>query len=282
MAVHGKKPFISPLGRERAGGIMRKTLGMYFILIVCAMPAFGCGRFMAEENTKAEIPVEVETVQESTVPEEAPELETGNVGEPLSQAEIQTEPETPESEESTEMQGSNMQTLQTDRELKKTETPEQEWQIETKREPEKTETQPEIYKLVPEEAKPEPETEKAETVLYNPQTVAELAVGNIKANGKIYIPDALNQMLVAGEISQEDYNVCYPTDGAGYLEYYVAADMNEARDISGTVQFNSEADIAANIAGMYAALPQQYFYIEYHGTVIYDDKECHVFYCYRA
>lgn len=102
------------------------------------------------------------------------------------------------------------------------------------------------------------------------------------AQGKIYIPDDLDRMLAAGELSQEDYDACYPTDGAGYLEYYVAADMNEARDISGTIQFSSEADIAANIAGMYAALPQQYFYIAYGGSVMYGDKECHVFYCYRA
>lgn len=126
------------------------------------------------------------------------------------------------------------------------------------------------------------QSSEAVPISYSPQRVVELAVEKTKAQGKIYIPDDLNQMLAAGEISQEDYNASYPTDGAGYLEYYVATDMNEARDISGTVQFNSEADIAANIAGMYASLPQQYFYIEYHGIVTYGGKECYVFYCYRA
>lgn len=130
---------------------------------------------------------------------------------------------------------------------------------------------------------PEPtEPPRTEPVSYSPQNVVSLAVEQTKARGKIYIPDDLDRMLAAGEISQEDYNACYPTDGAGYLEYYVAADMNEARDISGTVQFNSEADIAVNIAGMYATLPQQYFYIEYAGTVMYGGTECYVFYCYRA
>lgn len=126
------------------------------------------------------------------------------------------------------------------------------------------------------------EVQESAPVSYSPQTVVELAVEKTKSQGKIYIPDDLDQMLAAGTISQEEYNASYPTDGAGYLEYYVATDLNEARDVSGSVHFSSEADIAANIAGMYASLPQQYFYIEYHGTVMYGEKECYVFYCYRA
>ena len=121
-----------------------------------------------------------------------------------------------------------------------------------------------------------------EPVSYSPQRVVQLATEKTKAAGKIYIPDDLDRMLAEGTITQEDYNDCYPTDGAGYLEFNVATDLNEARDVSSTVKFNSEDDIAANIAGMYSSLPQQYFYIEYHGTVMYGDKECYVFYCYRA
>lgn len=139
------------------------------------------------------------------------------------------------------------------------------------------------------DTKSEPETPQEpqqplqpEPVSYSPDRVVQLATEKTKANGKIYIPDDLNRMLAEGTLSQEDYNACYPTDGAGYLEYYVATDLNEARDVSGTVNFNSEDDIAANIAGMYNSLPQQYFYIEYHGTVTYGGKECYVFYCYRA
>ena len=141
------------------------------------------------------------------------------------------------------------------------------------------------------DTKPEPQPEapqapqqpsQPESVSYSPQRVVQLAKEKTKAAGKIYISDDLDRMLAEGTITQEDYNDCYPTDGAGYLEFYVATDLNEARDVSGTVKFNSEDDIAANIAGMYSSLPQQYFYIEYHGTVMYGDKECYVFYCYRA
>lgn len=117
---------------------------------------------------------------------------------------------------------------------------------------------------------------------YSPSKVVKLATKRVKAMGKIYIPDDLKKMLKEGKITKKEYKECYPTDGAGYLEYYVAADLNDARDISGTVQFKSESDIAKDIAKMYRALPQKYFYIKYHGTVMYGSKKCYVFYCYRA
>lgn len=117
---------------------------------------------------------------------------------------------------------------------------------------------------------------------YSPSKVVKLATKRVKAMGKIYIPDDLKKMLKEGKITKKEYKACYPTDGAGYIEYYVAADLNEARDISGTVQFKSESDIAKDIAKMYQALPQKYFYIKYHGTVMYGSKKCYVFYCYRA
>lgn len=157
-------------------------------------------------------------------------------------------------------------------------------------EPSKPQTTEPDTKPEPEpEAPQEPQTpqepqqpSQPEPVSFSPQRVVQLATEKTKAAGKIYIPDDLDRMLAEGTITHEDYNDCYPTDGAGYLEFYVATDLNEARDVSGTVKFNSEDDIAANIAGMYSSLPQQYFYIEYHGTVMYGDKECYVFYCYRA
>ena len=152
-------------------------------------------------------------------------------------------------------------------------------------EPEKQQVTPKLSEASqqePEQLQPENEPQQAQPVHYSPQRVVELAVEKTKNYGKVYIPDSLNHMLAEGMISQEDYNAYYPTDGAGYIEFYVASDMNEARDVSGTIKFNSEDDIAANIAGMYNALAQQYFYIEYHGIVVYGDKECYVFYCYRA
>lgn len=233
---------------------MKKTLRMIFLLTVCTLLIAGCGKQKTGTNAEVESTVETEEVQESTVSEETPEPETEKEEETKQQ---ETEPETDASkpEESTKAQNEGNARL-----------PQTEQRAEASTTLEST----------------QPKPEQTEPVSYSPQRVVELAVEKTKAQGKIYIPDDLAQMLAAGEISQEDYDACYPTDGAGYLEYYVAADMNEARDISGTVQFNSEADIAANIAGMYATLPQQYFYIEYHGTVMYGGKECYAFYCYRA
>ena len=139
-----------------------------------------------------------------------------------------------------------------------------------------------VQEMIKSEVKSECQLQQRNPTSYNPQNVVELAVEKTKAYGKVYIPDDLNNMLSAGMLSREEYNMCYPTDGAGYIEFYVASDMNEARDVSGTIKFNSEEDIATNIAGMYNVLPQQYFYIEYRGTVMYGDKECYVFYCYRS
>ena len=141
-------------------------------------------------------------------------------------------------------------------------------------EPVQTEMLPQTQPAVPEPAEPQPEPQpvpEPQLASYSPGRVVELAVAKTKACGKTYIPDDLDRMLSEGAITEEDYHACYPTDGAGYLEYYVASDLNEARDVSGTVKFGSEDDIAANIAGMYGALPQQYFYIEYHGTTTYGE-----------
>lgn len=247
-------------GTERIGGSMKKTLRMIFLLTVCALLIAGCGKQKTGTNVEIESTVETGEVQEGIVPEETPEPETEKEEEAKQQEETELETETSKLEESTRTQNEdNAQLPQTEQRAEASTTPENTQQEET-----------------------QPKPEQTEPVSYSPQRVVELAVEKTKAQGKIYIPDDLAQMLAAGEISQEDYDACYPTDGAGYLEYYVAVDMNEARDISGTVQFSSEADIAANIAGMYGTLPQQYFYIEYHGTVMYGGKECYVFYCYRA
>ena len=252
-----------------------KTLRMMFLLSVSVLALAGCGKqgteTVADVEPMAEINREQEDTSEATgetekLPaepetEELPEKpETGKaegiaIAEPPRETAAPTENGTgPQSEDNGQAQ----------QEAKPAETG-----IPQSEEPVQGETE-------------STDPPKTEPVPYSPQNVVNLAVEQTKAQGKIYIPDDLDRMLAAGEISQEDYDVCYPADGAGYLEYYVAADMNEARDISGTVQFNSEADIAANIAGMYAALPQQYFYIEYAGTVMYGGTECYVFYCYRA
>lgn len=243
----------------------RKILKMMFLLSVSILVFTGCGKL--ETETVAETEITTEATQETNTPEETQVTETTPA-----ETEKEEETQSPVETESTE--------------VPETTAGNDSSQSEDNKQPQQTE-QPSAAQEPSEPEKPEqPEEtvqpEKSEPASYNPQRVVELAVEQTKAQGKIYIPDDLSQMLENGEISQEDYDACYPTDGAGYLEYYVATDMNEARDISGTIQFSSESDIAANIAGMYAALPQQYFYIEYHGTVMYGDRECYVFYCYRA
>ncbi len=261
---------------------MRKTMGIFFLLTVCVLLAAGCGKQMANAEAESIEGTEVEQGSMEYKKTSEPETEEADGTEQQAEEQLGQETETQESEGSTEPQnGGGAQPEETEKPVLQ----EPAQQAGTQPNPEsaqRADTQPNPEPTQQADTQPDMEPEKAGPVSYSPQRVAELAVEMVKAQGKTYIPDDLNRMLAAGEISQEDYNACYPTDGAGYIEYYVAADMNEARDISGTVQLNSEADIAADIAGMYAALPQQYFYIDYHGTVLYGEKECHIFYCYRA
>lgn len=263
---------------------MKNNLKMIFLLTVCALVLAGCGKRKIETDAGIESAAGTEAIQESDTPMTADRKETVEA-----EPEIE-EPETAEPEEQKpEQEGANTEATEPEESPKpKNESSGQKHEAKQQSEPSPVpDTSQQTGQEIPQEPEniqPEKveEPEQVEPVSYSPQRVAELAVEKTAAQGKIYIPDDLDRMLAAGELSQEDYDACYPTDGAGYLEYYVAADMNEARDISGTIQFSSEADIAANIAGMYAALPQQYFYIAYGGSVMYGDKECHVFYCYRA
>lgn len=243
----------------------KKILKIMFLLSVMVLS--GCGKQNTETVAETEAAVETEEEQETDTPEDMQTVE-----EPLADTGQEEEVESPEETESAEVSDTSAGNG-SGQSGNRNQTADQQ---------ETTRTEETAKVEEPAQAEEPAQSEVSELVSYSPQRVVELAVEQTKAKGKIYIPDDLNQMLAAGEISQEDYDACYPTDGAGYLEYYVATDMNEARDISGTVQFSSESDIAANIAGMYAALPQQYFYIEYHGTVMYGGRECYVFYCYRA
>lgn len=256
----------------------RKIQKIMFLLSVSILMLTGCNGQEKEDATEAVVAIGTNDAQENNVPEEIEKDDTDS--------EMEEKEETDSGKSDKEEQaGSSAGTDKTEQQGRDTEQQNErsDQSQQTAASRAETATQ-ESSNQEDTAAAPSEPAQPSETVpiSYSPQRVVELAVEKTKAQGKIYIPDDLNQLLAAGEISQEDYNASYPTDGAGYLEYYVAADMNEARDISGTVQFSSEADIAANIAGMYASLPQQYFYIEYHGTVTYDGKECYVFYCYRA
>lgn len=248
---------------------------IFLFLSVTILLLAGCGG--KEEQVTEERSVETETL---TAIEES-EAEEAVTEEAETEAAEESEPEESASAEDKKPEegSSEAQTSQTAEKEQDSQN-----QGNTQNEPSQPQTAGQDTKPEPE---PQPTQEpqqpaQPEPVSYSPQRVVQLATEKTKAAGKIYIPDDLDRMLAEGTLSQEDYNACYPTDGAGYLEYYVATDLNEARDVSGTVKFDSEDDIAANIAGMYGSLPQQYFYIEYHGTETYGGKECYVFYCYRA
>lgn len=261
---------------ERTGGIMRKQR-LFLLLSVTILLLAGCGgkenQVTEEQNVGTETQTVLEVLEDISEEKET-ETMTGQPEETLEATEPEksaTAEDNTAKDNSPEGQASSATEKGQDSQN----------QSNAQNEPSKPQT-------TEPDTKPEPEPEapqqpsQPEPVSFSPQRVVQLATEKTKAAGKIYIPDDLDRMLAEGTITQENYNDCYPTDGAGYLEFYVATDLNEARDVSGTVKFNSEDDIAANIAGMYSSLPQQYFYIEYHGTVMYGDKECYVFYCYRA
>lgn len=250
-----------------------------FLLLSVTVPLLaGCGGKGDQVTEMQNVETESQAVVDES--EDSPEeIETEEA--------VTEEPETetveePEPEESAAKEDSRSEDGSSNGQHSTEQKPEQEAQQPGEKQSEPM--QPQTTQQKPEQLS-QPETEQPsqpEPVSYSPERVVQLATEKTKADGKIYIPDDLDRMLAEGTLSQEDYNACYPTDGAGYLEFYVATDLNEARDVSGTVKFNSEDDIAANIAGMYHSLPQQYFYIEYHGTVMYGGIECYVFYCYRA
>lgn len=270
---------------ERTGGIMRKQR-LFLLLSVTILLLAGCGGKENQVTEEQNVETETQTVLEA-LEDISEEKETETVTEQPEETQEATEPEesaTAEDDKEKDNSSEGQTSSATEKEQ------DSQNQSNAQNEPSKPQTTEPDTKPEPEpEAPQEPQTpqepqqpSQPEPVSYSPQRVVQLATEKTKAAGKIYIPDDLDRMLAEGTITQEDYNDCYPTDGAGYLEFYVATDLNEARDVSGTVKFNSEDDIAANIAGMYSSLPQQYFYIEYHGTVMYGDKECYVFYCYRA
>lgn len=264
---------------ERTGGIMRKQR-LFLLLSVTILLLAGCGEKENQVTEEQNVETETQTVLEA-LEDISEEKETETVTGQPEETQESTEPEESATAED-DKEKDNSSEGQTSSATEKEQGSQN--QSNAQYEPSKPQTtEPDTKPESEPEAPQEPQQpSQPEPVSYSPQRVVQLATEKTKAAGKIYIPDDLDRMLAEGTITQEDYNDCYPTDGAGYLEFYVAMDLNEARDVSGTVKFNSEDDIAANIAEMSSSLPQQYFYIGYHGMVMYGDKECYVFYCYRA
>ena len=270
---------------ERTGGIMRKQR-LFLLLSVTILLLAGCGGKENQVTEEQNVEIETQTVLEA-LEDISEEKETETVTGQPEETQESTEPEESATAEDDKEKDNSSEGQTSSATEKEQDSQNQSNAQNGTSKPQTTEpdTKPEPEPEAPQEPQTPQEPQQPsqpEPVSYSPQRVVQLATEKTKAAGKIYIPDDLDRMLAEGTITQEDYNDCYPTDGAGYLEFYVATDLNEARDVSGTVKFNSEDDIAANIAGMYSSLPQQYFYMEYHGTVMYGDKECYVFYCYRA
>lgn len=246
---------------ERTGGIMRKQR-LFLLLSVTILLLAGCGGKENQVTEEQNVETETQTVLEA-LEDISEEKETETVTEQPEETTEATELEENATAED-DKEKDNSSEGQTSSATKKEQDSQN--QSNAQNEPSKPQT-------TEPDTKPEPEPEapqapqapqqpsQPESVSYSPQRVVQLATEKAKVAGKIYIPDDLDRMLAEGTITQEDYNDCYPTDGAGYLEFYVATDLNEARDVSGTVKFNSEDDIAANIAGMSSSLPQQYFSI---------------------
>lgn len=159
---------------------------------------------------------------------------------------------------------------ETPEEKKKTTTPETSNEADAGQEKEKKE---------PATAPAEPE--KPKTVAYNPSEVVSLATAKTKAYGKISIPEDLDRMLAAGEITKAEYDEYYPYDGAGYYSVFVETDLNQAATTSGR-KLGSVEGIADYIAEMLSLESGPYFYIEYAGKTSTGGTEFYEFRCYRA
>lgn len=122
-----------------------------------------------------------------------------------------------------------------------------------------------------------PETE---FIGYNADRVTELATLKCKETGMITLPESLDSMLVAGEITKEEYDEYYPYDGCGYYSVFVETNLNTASTISGR-KLGSEEEIADYIAAMMVLEREPYFYIECAGIYKNNGTEFYEFRCYR-
>lgn len=88
-----------------------------------------------------------------------------------------------------------------------------------------------------------------------------------------YVPDDLNRMLANGEITKEDYDMCYPTDGMGYFTYNFELSRTPESIADGLVEL---------YRGEHRDYGNQYFYIEYLGKQDIFGTQKYVFKLYRG
>lgn len=124
--------------------------------------------------------------------------------------------------------------------------------------------------------------EKPGFAAYNPQNVVSLATAKCQAGGMITTQQNLDNLLVAGKITQEEYNEYYPYDGMeqSYYSVFVETDLNTASTLSGK-RLPTEDAIAEYIAGMLLLENDPVFYISYEGIYTTGGTDFYEFRCHR-
>lgn len=124
--------------------------------------------------------------------------------------------------------------------------------------------------------------EKPGFAAYNPQNVVSLATAKCQAGGMITTQQNLDNLLVAGKITQEEYNEYYPYDGMeqSYYSVFVETDLNTASTLSGK-RLPTEDAIAEYIAGMLLLENNPVFYISYEGIYTTGGTDFYEFRCHR-
>lgn len=253
---------------ERTGGIMKRLI---IFLTVCTLLLAGCGGQEKEPVTESQS-MENTSKKEETEIAEKPETEnTDTVKQDDTEAEAGKEVMQNSTEETEKPKESSSE------EKPEADTPKKE--TATKLETSNDTAGQEKEKEQPATAPEEPKTPK--TVEYNPNEVVSLATAKTKAYGKISIPEDLDQMLAAGEITQAEHDEYYPYDGAGYYSVFVETDLNQAATTSGR-KLGSVEGIADYIAEMLSLESGPYFYIEYAGVTSTGGTQFYEFRCYRA
>ncbi|MBO5473424.1 MAG: hypothetical protein J6A08_06525 [Lachnospiraceae bacterium] len=250
-------------------------------LTVCTLLLAGCGKEKEDtvtENRQEETASQVEEtkalVTESAVTAALEATETDTEAE----TKAPSETDAPSGEKAdSESRAGERKTEESKAEKQEADTSKNE----TKKQTENSETATPEKEQEKEQPATVTETEKVKTAEYNPNEVVSLATAKTKAYGKISIPEDLDQMLAAGEITQAEHDEYYPYDGAGYYSVFVETDLNRAATTSGR-KLGSVEGIADYIAEMLSLESGPYFYIEYAGVTSTGGTDFYEFRCYRA
>ena len=253
---------------------------LFILLTVCTLILAGCSGQTEKPITESQSVETTSQVEETETTEivEAEDVETDEVESTEESVQAEAEESKEEQEPATEPekpQQNEMQEKPEETAPSQEQKPEPEAPVSTEA-PTPAPTEPEPPKEEPAEAPAE-----VDTVAYDPYEVVSLATAKTKAYGKISLPEDLDNMLVNGEITKEEYDEYYPYDGAGYYSVFVETDLNQAATTSGR-KLGSVDGIASYIAEMLSLETGPYFYIEYAGVHSINGTDFYEFRCYRA